>query len=172
MSFATLNELQRQAASDEAGLCAPPGPCMEEPLFEGRVSEFWVWMNNSQVSRELGRYFLAGCLAFACDASTLYILTRFLGVYYLKSAIAGFGFGLVVSYLTSRFWVFERRTLTNTTAESAIFSGIAISGLGLNEAVLWIFQAKLGIGYLVAKFVSGGALFAWNFTVRKVALFR
>jgi putative flippase GtrA len=142
----------------------------------GALSGARPWLGiralRSPVSREFGRYFVAGCLAFACDASTLYVLTRFLRVYYLKSAIAGFGFGLVVSYLTSRFWVFERRTVTNTTVESAIFSGIAISGLGLNEAVLWIFQAKLGIGYLIAKFVSGGALFGWNFTVRKLALFR
>jgi putative flippase GtrA len=135
-------------------------------------SEFRVRMANSPLSRELGRYFLAGCLAFTCDASTLFVLTRFLRVYYLISAVAGFGVGLVVSYLSSRYWVFERRTLTNTAAETAIFSAIAVSGLGLNEAVLWLFQAKLGISYLIAKCVSGGALFAWNFAVRKVALFR
>lgn len=123
-------------------------------------------------SRELGRYIVAGSVAFICDASTLYLLTEFFRVNYLISALAGFGFGLAVSYLTSRFWVFKRRTLTNTTAETAIFSGIAISGLGLNEAILWSFQAKLGISYLIAKVVSGGAVAVWNFVFRKIMLFR
>jgi putative flippase GtrA len=54
------------------------------------------------VSREFVRYVLAGGFAFACDASTLYVLTAFLGVYYLISGVVGFGLGLAVNYLLSR----------------------------------------------------------------------
>jgi putative flippase GtrA len=124
------------------------------------------------VSREFVRYAVVGAFAFACDASTLYVLTAFLGVYYLISAVVGFGVGLAVNYLLSRTWVFERRTLTNASMEATVFSVIGIAGLGLNEAILWTFQGKLGISYLIAKGVSGVAVFVWNFTIRKITLFR
>jgi putative flippase GtrA len=127
---------------------------------------------QAPMSRELVRYIVVGGVAFACDASTLYVLTAFLGVYYLISAVVGFGIGLAVNYLLSRSWVFERRTLTNASVEATVFGVIGIAGLGLNEAILWTFQDKLGISYLIAKGVSGVAVFVWNFTIRKITLFR
>lgn len=127
---------------------------------------------EAPVSREFLRYVVVGGFAFICDASALYVLTASLGLYYLISAAIGFGIGLIVNYLLSRSWVFERRNLTNVPLEATVFTAIGITGLGLNEAILWTFQSKLGISYLAAKGVSGVAVFVWNFTIRKVALFR
>ncbi len=80
--------------------------------------------------------------------------------------------GTVVNYVLSRSWVFQRRTLQNTSAELSIFTLIGLVGMGLNELILWVFQSKLGVYYLYAKGVSGVTVFMWNFGARKVALFR
>lgn len=127
---------------------------------------------RSNVRREFGRYLVVGGFAFVCDASTLFSLTRFLGVNYLISAPIGFSVGTIVNYVLSRAWVFQHRTLKNTPAEMTIFTLIGVVGLGLNEAILWFFQSKLGIYYLFAKGVSGVVVFGWNFGARKLALFR
>lgn len=124
------------------------------------------------VRGEFVRYVIVGGLAFVCDASTLFSLTHFLGVNYLVSAPLGFIVGTAVNYVLSRKWVFQRRTLKNTPTEMTIFTLIGIVGLGLNEAILWVFQSKLGIYYLFAKGVSGVVVFGWNFGARKLALFR
>lgn len=122
--------------------------------------------------RELFRYFLVGGLAFVCDTSTLFSLTQFVKVNYLISAPIGFLVGTAVNYVLSRNWVFERRRLNSTPAEMTVFTLIGVVGLGLNEVILWTFQAKLGIYYLFAKGVSGVVVFMWNFGARKLALFR
>ena len=127
---------------------------------------------GSGVGREFARYVLVGGFAFACDTSTLFSLTQFLKVNYLASAPLGFVVGTIVNYALSRSWVFERRRLMSTSAEMTIFTLIGVIGLGLNEAILWTFQAKLKIYYLLAKVVSGVVVFGWNFGARKVALFR
>jgi len=127
---------------------------------------------GSGVRREFARYLVVGGFAFACDASTLFSLTQFLRVNYLVSGVVGFTLGVGVNYLLCRKWVFQRRTLKNTPAEMTIFTLIGVVGLGMNEAILWTFQAKLGIYYLFAKGVSGVVVFMWNFGARKVALFR
>lgn len=120
---------------------------------------------------EFIRYLLVGGFAFACDTTTLYSLTQFLRVNYLISAPIGFVVGTIVNYLLSRKWVFQRRRLKSTPAEVTIFTLIGVAGLGMNELILWTFQAKLGIYYLFAKGVSGAVVFVWNFGARKLALF-
>ena len=77
----------------------------------------------------------------------------------------------MVNYALSRTWVFQRRTLKSMPAEMTIFTLIGVVGLGLNELILWFFQAKLRIYYLFAKGVSGGVVLIWNFGARKLALF-
>ena len=124
------------------------------------------------VRKEFARYVLVGGFAFVCDTSTLFSLTQFLKVNYLVSAPLGFVVGTIVNYILSRTWVFQRRRLASTPAEMTIFTLIGIVGLGLNELILWTFQAKLRIYYLFAKGVSGVVVFGWNFGARKVALFR
>jgi len=121
---------------------------------------------------EFFRYFLVGGFAFVCDTLTLFSLTHYLKVNYLVSGAVGFLVGTAVNYLLSRSWVFQRRTLTNTSAEVMIFTLIGIVGLGLNEWILWFFQSRLGIYYLYAKGVSGVTVFMWNFGARKLTLFR
>ena len=121
---------------------------------------------------EFFRYFLVGGFAFVCDTFTLFSLTHYLNVNYLVSGAVGFVVGTVVNYVLSRIWVFQKRTLQNTTAEMTIFTLIGIVGLGLNELILWFFQSKVGVYYLYAKGVSGVTVFMWNFGARKLTLFR
>lgn len=127
---------------------------------------------GSGVRWELARYVIVGGLAFVCDTSTLFSLTQFLKVNYLVSAPLGFVVGTIVNYTLSRTWVFERRRIVSTPAEMTIFTLIGVVGLGLNELILWFFQARLRIYYLIAKGVSGVVVFVWNFGARKLTLFR
>ena len=121
---------------------------------------------------EFARYVVVGGVAFVCDTGTLYSVTQFLKVNYLISAAVGFALGVGVNYLFCRKWVFKRRRLENATVEMTIFVLIGVVGLGLNELILWTFQAKLGIYYMFAKVVSGVVVFMWNFGARKLVLFR
>ncbi|HXH50497.1 MAG TPA: GtrA family protein [Terriglobia bacterium] len=124
------------------------------------------------VRSEIFRYLFVGGFAFVCDTFTLFSLTHFVKVNYLVSAPIGFLVGTTVTYVLSRTWVFQRRTLKNTSAELTIFVLIGVVGLGLNELILWFFQSRLGIYYLFAKGVSGVTVFVWNFGARKLTLFR
>ncbi len=146
------------------------GECQPASSEAGaRAALRWAGMG---VRGEFFRYVVVGGIAFVCDAGTLFALTRFLKVNYLISAPIGFTLGIVVNYLLSRTWVFERRRLKNTPVEVTIFTLIGVVGLGLNELILWFFQSKLGIYYMFGKGVSGCVVLVWNFGARKLALFR
>lgn len=118
------------------------------------------------------RYIFVGGAAFIVDFTSLYILTDFFGIFYLVSAAIAFILGLATNYFLSISWVFNRRTLDNKTMEFGVFALIGIIGLGLNELFIWAFTAELGLYYLISKILAAIIILFWNFSARKITLFR
>ena len=120
---------------------------------------------------QLGRYVVVGGLAFVVDIGTLIALTELGVLPYLGSAAVAFLLGLTTNYLLSIAWVFDTRKTTSAWVEFAIFALVGVVGLGLNELVMWGLTDGLGLWYVGSKLVATALVFAWNFGVRKVALF-
>ncbi|MDY0001388.1 MAG: GtrA family protein [Polyangia bacterium] len=118
------------------------------------------------------RYFIVGGLAFLLDMSVLVMLTELAGMHYLVSAIFGFCAGLTLNYILSITWVFSDRALKSVRAEFLIFALIGVSGLGLNELLLWLGTDLAGLHYTLSKVGATGVVFLFNFAVRKLLLFR
>lgn len=133
-------------------------------LFSGR---------SSDVKIQLLRYGVSGLTAAAVDMGMLALLTEVFGERMLLvwTAIA-FACGLLVTYLMSIYWVFSNRTVSSRAKELAIFISIGIIGLALTEFLMWVFARKLEWHYLIAKMVSATTVFIWNFTAKKLLLFR
>jgi putative flippase GtrA len=126
---------------------------------------------GSQGMREFVRYFVSSALALVVDVGALFVLTSVLSVPYLYSGAVAFLAGLMVIYLLSIYWVFERRTVRNPAAEFIVFAVIGVVGLGINEAMLYTLTGLAGFYYLVSKIGSVCVVFAWNFLARKYLLF-
>lgn len=118
------------------------------------------------------RYIFVGGAAFIVDFISLYVFTDIFGVYYLISAAIAFTLGLIANYMLSISWVFNKRTLDNVWSEFIIFAVIGAIGLGLNELIIWLFTDYVGLFYLVSKIIAAALILFWNFSARKVTLFR
>lgn len=124
---------------------------------------FGVW--------ELVRYGLVSVLAFSIDLAVLIICTESFGLHYLASAAIGFTVGVMVAYVLSVRWAFRFRSYSSRGPELAVFIGIGIAGLGLNEFVMWNGTEVFGFHYLVSKMASAVLVFFFNFGLRKLLLF-
>lgn len=133
-----------------------------------RLTEF----SRRRAGREFVRYFWAGMLAFGCDFLVLVAVTEVGGVNYLASNIFGFAAGLLTSYLLCIRWVFDRRRFQAASREFAVFSLVAVVGLGMNEAVMWSMVEMAGLHYTLAKILATGFVFVFNFSLKKIVLFR
>ncbi|MGC8491130.1 MAG: GtrA family protein [Syntrophobacteraceae bacterium] len=131
-------------------------------LFRGKT-------NNTVV--QFMRYTTVGGCAFVIDFLCLYILTRYFHIYYLYSAALGFAIGMVLNYLLSIHWVFDKRKVQSRQWEFVIFFIIGVGGLLLNEVFIWYFAGILLINYLIAKLLSTFFVYTYNFVVRKSTLF-
>jgi putative flippase GtrA len=121
---------------------------------------------------EFLRYVAVGGVAFLFDFTTLTVLREAAGFHYLLSAALGFCVGLVVNYTLSTKWVFSRRRLASKTAEFSIFTVVGVAGLALNEIVMWLFTSGFHFHYMLSKLVSAGLVLLWNFSARKILIFK
>jgi putative flippase GtrA len=113
------------------------------------------------------RYGLVAIAAFVVDFGLLFLLTKYLHIFYLLSATFSFLISSAVNYLLSVKWVFFQRSNLSTTMEMMIFVVITLIGLCLNDVLLWFITEKLGIFYLFSKIIAGIIVFFWSFFSRR-----
>jgi len=125
--------------------------------------------NNNYL--QLFRYTFVGGFAFIIDFGTLFLLTKYLHFYYLISAGIAFTFGIVINYILSVKWVFDKRTIERKWLEFLLFILIGLTGLALNQLFLWVLTDIFFIYYLLSKLITSFVLYFWNFMIRKILLF-
>lgn len=123
------------------------------------------------VADEGVRYFAASALALAIDFGTYSGLIRLAGVDYLVAAPIGFALGLVTIYTLSIRWVFRQRRLKDARAEFTLFAMLGLAGMALNQLIVFSGVQWLALSYELAKVLSAGAVFCFNFVSRKLLLF-
>ena len=117
------------------------------------------------------RYLAASALALAVDFGVYAGLIRFAEVHYLVAAPLGFALGLTIIYVLSIRWVFRQRRLADRRAEFVLFAAIGLAGLALNQLIIHAAVEAMPGAYEIAKIISAGMVFCFNFLSRKLLLF-
>ena len=125
----------------------------------------------ARIADEGLRYFAASAAALSIDFGIYIGLIRLADVHYLAAAPLGFALGLATIYLLSTRWVFRERRLTDRRAEFTLFVLIGLAGMALNQGVLFAAVHWLAASYELAKVISAGMVFSFNFATRKLLLF-
>lgn len=122
---------------------------------------------------QLFRYTFVGGTAFIVDLGLLYLLTEYLHIHYIISASLSFIAGLLVNYIISTHWVFDRKSsiVTNKSFEFLLFSLIGIIGLALNDSLIWVLTEFCSLYYILSKIVTAILVYLWNFFARKYFIF-
>jgi putative flippase GtrA len=121
---------------------------------------------------QFARYLLVGGTAFVADFTTLAVLKESGAFGVLGAAALAFLVGTQVNYFLSTRWVFSSRRVKDRRLEFALFASVGLAGLCLNELIIWTLSHRLGLHYLLAKLVSAGLVLCWNFSIRRLTLFR
>ncbi|MDR1343053.1 MAG: GtrA family protein [Prevotellaceae bacterium] len=79
---------------------------------------------------------------------------------YLANAL-GFAVAASSNYILNRLWTFHSHN--NVPAEYAKFIGIALVGLAINSAVIYLLAEKLKIHFYLSKLLAIGVVTVWNF---------
>lgn len=131
------------------------------------------------LAKELLRYSFVGVSSFFLDAFVLYLCENFIfnnageaGV--LFSSAIGFIVGLIYNYIMSVKFVFKNTNNSKSLMENfIIFTIIGIVGFLLTQVGMIIGMKILSINhYMGVKIVVALLVFVWNYTARKIMVFK
>ena len=117
------------------------------------------------------RYLFVGGFAFLVDFFLLYFFSEFCGIYYLISAVLSFIISLIVNYVLSIHWIFNKNQINNKAAEFGVFALIGVVGLGFTEIFLYLFTDVFGLYYMLSKIITTAIVMFWNFIARRVMFY-
>jgi putative flippase GtrA len=115
-----------------------------------------------ELLHKLLKFASVGASGMAIDFGTTYGLKEKVKVHpYLANSV-GFSLAATSNYFLNRTWTFGSED-PRMMAEYASFFSIALIGLAINNAFLYLFDRKLGLNFYLAKLFAIGVTVLWNF---------
>lgn len=120
------------------------------------------------------RYCIVGAIGTLINLAVLFPLTEWFRLWYILSAAAAFGVAVTTNYILNKYWTFGYTAGSSARLLSSYvkFVVVAIAGLGINLALLYIFVERFGIWYIAGQLASIAAVMLWNFTGSNFWAFR
>lgn len=126
--------------------------------------------DNRRLLAEMIRYGLVSVIALVVDYGTLFLGYEVLHWHYLTAATVAFSLGIIANFICSRIWVFDK-SKHHTWVEVAIFLAVGVTGLGLNNLIMYLAHDHLGVPVMVSKLISTAIVFFWNFLLRRFLIY-
>ena len=126
---------------------------------------------TSNLAIQVFRSLFVGGLAFVADAGSLWLIS-ITGLHYLLCSVFGFIVGVTVNYLLSVRFVFKEKASVGRFGEITVYFIVSVIGLGLTVLLMWLFTDILGFYFMVSKVFATVITFFWNFSSRKLLLYR
>lgn len=118
---------------------------------------------------EILRFCLVGALTFFLDYGLLYILTEYVGFYFLVSSAISFIVAVAFNYWLCLVFVFQN-SIKQDTKQATIFIGSSILGLALNQVCMWFMVDILHIYYMLSKIGATFIVTVWNYIAKRYAI--
>ncbi|TRZ70766.1 MAG: GtrA family protein [Bacteroidetes bacterium] len=110
------------------------------------------------------KFCLVGFSGVFVDFGTTYFLKEVMKVQkYVANAI-GFSLAATTNYFLNRIWTFNSHN-PQIVLEFSRFFIIALIGLGINSAIIWLLNGKFRINFYLSKLVATLIVTLWNFLI-------
>lgn len=121
---------------------------------------------------QFARFLVVGGISFAVDYGLFVVLFHYFGVQYLLASTISFSLSLILNYVLTLKFVFEANPGRSIALEFAIYIGLNIIALGLNQLILFLAVDALGISPFVGKLIATAVVLVYNFISRKLLIER
>lgn len=115
-------------------------------------------------------YVICAGIATGVDIGILYVLTEYLGLWYLYSAALSYLAGMVTNFTLNKKYNFRNRN-EQVFRQFGIFAAVALLGLALNQVILYSLVSIGGLWYIHGKIVTVLLVLLWSFYGHKKLTF-
>lgn len=131
---------------------------------------YWIEKTFGQYA-VIVRYFISGGSSFGTNIIVLYLLTEYLKVYYLVSAVLSFLIAFVVSFFMMKHWTFQDVSTDGVHKQMSAYLGVALMNLLLNTALVYLFVEYMGIWYIFSQVAASLIIAVSSFFIYKYLIF-
>ncbi|MGH6671897.1 MAG: GtrA family protein [Xanthobacteraceae bacterium] len=121
--------------------------------------------------REFVPFMIAGLIATGVNYGTLYVLLGLIGIATMIAVTAAFMLSSSTNFFLQKFWAFGERSLHRLPSQLFLFAAASLLGLGVNDAVFWLFNDVTHVGYLFAEIPATAAVSVVGF-LASIYIFR
>lgn len=126
---------------------------------------------KKHVFKEFVSFAFVGFIGTIVNLFVLFLLTEFLGLYYLLSAIISFLVAMTNNFILNKKFTFKEKLNHEFTKKYGKFFLVSMVALGVNLLFLYIFTELIGIYYLVSQIFAIGIALIINFIGNKIWTF-
>ena len=114
------------------------------------------------------KYFLVGGIGVGVNLGLLYILTDFLGIWYILSQGIAIAVSITNNFFLHRYWTFKNEIVEPKTLERYIkFFIVSVVGMCIQLGLTFVLVENFGIYYLYAAVLSIIAASAFNYLLNR-----
>lgn len=117
------------------------------------------------------RYIIAGGTAAAVNLSILFVLTEYVGLWYLFSAVIAVASAWIVSFTLQKFWTFKDRSMDRLHIQAPLHLTVSLANIVVNTGLLYIFVEYIHMWYLAGQVLSGALLAIVDYFIYKHYIF-
>ena len=118
------------------------------------------------------RFLIVGLISFTVDYGVFVLLLNVFGVQYVLASTVSFCLSLVLNYVLTLKFVFEAKPGRSLAKEFAVYLGLNIVALGLNQLILVVTVSAFGASPLIGKLIATAVVLVYNFISRKLLIER
>lgn len=123
--------------------------------------------------KSLIRYVVVGVINTGVDFLTFSLLQGFFGVHFAISQVAGYGAGILNSFLMNKFWTFENKQVNKKTSAQAVkFVIVNLVTLGISIYGIKFLSEGAGLNIYIAKGLVTFLTLVINYMGYKLWVFR
>lgn len=116
------------------------------------------------------KFGIVGVVAFLVDYSIFLLLTKVVNLSPVISTGISFVLSLIVNYLLSMKFVFQRKESISKQKEIISFVLTSVMGLGLNILIMYLGYDLWKYDYRLVKIVATLIVMVWNYVSKKILL--
>ena len=125
----------------------------------GRISLF---------AKHAFKYYLVGASGVLVNLGILFILTEFVGLWYLLSSTIAIYVSITTNFLLNKTWTFKDTVIKQDGfLMYGKFIGVSLVGMGIQLGFNYMFVEKLSVYYLLAALISIMIASSVNFVLNR-----
>jgi dolichol-phosphate mannosyltransferase len=126
---------------------------------------------KTMTKTQFTKFAIAGIIFAVVNVLILYVLTDFLGIYYIISSIIAFFLGSTGNFLLNKKWTFNERMRHDLSRKYIKAMSVNISAVVITIALLFILTEYLDVYYLLSQTIAMVVAFFVNFIGNKKIVF-